>query len=273
MKKGIILAVVMLLTAAWSMASYNNAPTSDEPTTPQEGLRAGERSEGMGKTVIVYFSKTVPDGVDATTGATPTATYKGQTMGATQYVATLVQEQTGADVQRIMVADDHYPVEYTQMADQAREERDNNVHPPLTSTHDLSQYQNVIIGMPVWWFTMPMPMYSFFDAVNLSGKNVYIFTTHAGSGLNNNPQRVKELEPDAIVSTDGWASNGEQVAQNASTVTTWLQRIGLYKDPTGMRSVTVGGMRLTPAYDLQGRPAVEGYKGIVVKDGRKFMQR
>ena len=189
----------------------------NEPPTPQNG-----------KTLVVYFSKTVPDGVDATTGATPTATYKGQTLGATQYLATLVQEQTGADVQRITVADDHYPVvEYNALADKAKEERDNNVHPALTSKHDLSQYQNIIIGMPVWWYTMPMPMYSFFDNVDLSGKNVYIFTTHAGSGLNNNPKRVQDEEPNALVSSDGLAISGNQVAQNASSVTEWLTRIGL----------------------------------------------
>ena len=188
----------------------------NEPPTPQNG-----------KTLVVYFSKTVPDGVDATTGATPTATYKGQTLGATQYLATLVQEQTGADVQRITVADDHYPVEYNALADKAKEERDNTVHPALTSKHDLSQYQNIIIGMPVWWYTMPMPMYSFFDNVDLSGKNVYIFTTHAGSGLNNNPKRVQDEEPNALVSSDGLAISGNQVAQNASSVTEWLTRIGL----------------------------------------------
>ena len=262
MKKVLTLTATMLLTAVVSMTAYNAQANDDPAAMPQEG-----------KTVIVYFSKTVPEGVDATTGATPTATYKGQTLGATQYIATLVQEQTGADVQRITVADDHYPVEYNALADMAKNERDNDIHPVLTSTHELSQYQNVIIGMPVWWYTMPMPMYSFFDNVDLSGKNVYIFTTHAGSGLNNNPSRVKEVEPDAIVSTDGLAIRGEQVAQNASSVTTWLQRIGLYKDPTGMKSITVGNARSFPAFNLQGQQVPEGYKGIVIKNGRKMIQR
>ena len=262
MKKVLTLTAAMLLTAVVSMTAYNAQASDDPAATPQEG-----------KTVIVYFSKTVPEGVDATTGATPTATYKGQTLGATQYIATLVQEQTGADVPRITIADDHYPVEYNALADKAKEERDNNIHPALTSTHDLSQYQNIIIGMPVWWYTMPMPMYSFFDNVDLSGKNVYIFTTHAGSGLNGNPSRVKEVEPDANVSTDGLAIAGEQVAQNASSVITWLQRIGLYKDPTGVRNITVGNARPFPAFNLQGQQVPEGYKGIVIKNGRKMIQR
>ena len=249
----------MLLTAVVSMTAYNAQASDDPAAAPQEG-----------KTVIVYFSKTVPEGVDATTGATPTATYKGRTLGATQYIATLVQEQTGADVQRITVADDHYPVEYNALADFAKDERDKDIHPTLTSTHNLSQYQNVIIGMPVWWYTMPMPMYSFFNNVDLSGKNVYIFTTHAGSGLNNNPKRVKDVEPNANVSTDGLAVSGERVAQNAPSITTWLQRIGLYKDQSNaVNKVKMNGSKQSPAYNLQGQRVVQGRKGIVIKNGKK----
>ena len=93
----------------------------------------------------------------------------------------------------------------------------------------------------------------------------------AGSGLNNDPSRVKEVEPNANVSTDGLAIAGEQVAQNASSVTTWLQRIGLYKDPTGVRNITVGNVRSFPAFNLQGQQVPEGYKGIVIKNGRKMI--
>lgn len=205
--------VLLIMTAIASIAGCSKA--DPEVPEPQDG-----------KTVVVYFSKTVPDGVDATTGATPTTAYKGQTLGATQYLAQQIVDMTGFDVQRITVADDHYPVEYNALADVAKNERDNNVHPPLTSTHDLSRYQNIIIGMPVWWYTMPMPMFSFLDNVDLSGKNVYIFTTHAGSGLNNNPSRVKEVEPGANVSSDGLAVSGGSVASADNTLKDWLVRLG-----------------------------------------------
>lgn len=139
----------------------------------------------------------------------------------------VVAEQTGADIQRITVADDHYPVQYNALADVAKAERDNNEHPALTSTHDLNGYDNIILGMPVWWYTMPMPVYSFLDMVDMSGKNVYVFTTHEGSSLNGTPRRVQDVEPDALVSSDGWASRGGQVQQNASTLTGWLEQHNL----------------------------------------------
>lgn len=243
------------------MVTSCNAKTN-EPGAPQDG-----------KTVIVYLSQTAPEGVDATTGATPLTTYNGQTMGATQYVATRIQEQTGADVQRITLADDHYPSGYNAMADVAKNERDNNIHPTLTSTHDMSGYQNVIIAMPVWWYTMPMPVYSFLDMVNLSGKNVYIATTHAGSGLNNNPKRVQDEEPNALVSTDGLAIAGESVSQSASSITTWLQRIGLFKEQgQAVNNVSADGSANGQAYTLSGQRAPEGYKGIVIQNGKKTIR-
>lgn len=244
------------------MATSCTAKTND-PAAPQSG-----------KTVVVYFSKTVPDGVDATTGATPVVNYNGQQMGATQYVATLVAEQTGADIQRITVADDHYPVQYNALADVAKAERDNNEHPALTSTHDLSGYDNIILGMPVWWYTMPMPVYSFLDMVDLSGKNVYAFTTHEGSGLNGTPGRVQDVEPDALVSSDGWASRGGQVQQNASTLTGWLQRLGLYKEQTSaVENITEQTPANAPSYNLLGQRVSNATKGVVIRNGQKTLNR
>ena len=73
-------------------------------------------------------------------------------------------------------------------------------------------------------------MFSFFDQVDLGGKNVYIFTTHAGSGLNNNPSRVKEVEPDANVSTNGLAISGSQMTGSPAAITKWLEELNLISE-------------------------------------------
>ena len=192
------------------MATLGTAKTN-EPAAPQSG-----------KTAVVYFSKTVPDGVDAATGATPVVNYNGKQMGATQYVATLVAEQTGADIQRITVADDHYPVEYNELADVAKAERDNNKHPALTSTHDLNGYDNIILGMPVWWYTMPMILYTFFETYDFAGKTIIPFNTHEGSGDSGTYDTIKELEPQATV-LEGLAIRGGKISGAESEVTDWLK--------------------------------------------------
>lgn len=102
-----------------------------------------------GKTLVVYFSKTVPDGVDASTGATQVFNYKDRELGATQWVAQQIADRTGADMHRITVADGYYPVTYNELADFARNEKEAGTHPVLTSTlTNLANYQNIIIGTP-----------------------------------------------------------------------------------------------------------------------------
>lgn len=83
-----------LLTACSSDDDNNN------PVEPIDNLN--------GKTLVVYFSKTVPDGVDASTGATQVFNYKDSELGATQWVAQQIADRTGADMHRITVADDYY---------------------------------------------------------------------------------------------------------------------------------------------------------------------
>ncbi|WP_260163286.1 flavodoxin [Leuconostoc mesenteroides] len=50
---------------------------------------------------------------------------------------------------------------------------------------DVSGYNTVFVGAPVWWGDYPMVVYTFLDAVDLNGKNVVPFATSEGSGLVN----------------------------------------------------------------------------------------
>lgn len=183
------------------------------------------KADPTGKTLVVYFSNT-PD-LDATSGATELYQYNGERVGATQFVAKHIIAETGADEQRITVDPNRYPNDYDGLATLSKSERDNNIRPALTSTHDLSDYQNIIIGFPIWWYQMPMVMYSFFDQYDLSNKNVYVFTTHEGSGLNGSPSEIRALEPDANISDVGYDVRGTKASQDPSKISKWLKNIGL----------------------------------------------
>lgn len=179
--------------------------------------------DASGKTLVVYFHGPMPDGVDASTGATPVV----NGMSATQYVAQQIVDLTGADVHHITVADAHYPKVYEELATFAHSEKEAGTHPALTSQlTNLSDYKNVIIGTPVWWYTLPMPIYSFLDTYDLSGKNVMVFTTHEGSGLADAIERIKEQEPNATVSSTGFHSRGNNVASQGDAIKNWITGLG-----------------------------------------------
>ena len=134
-----------------------------------------------------------------------------------------------ADTLRIAVEANHYALDYQTMAyGTARNEAQSNARPKLTSRHvDMSQYKNVFIVSTIWWYTLPMPVYSFLDDYDLSGKNVYVATTHAGSGLANAITVIRGAEPNANVSSTGLAERSSQVSSSTGTdVDNWLRRLG-----------------------------------------------
>ena len=91
---------------------------------------------------------------------------------------------------------------------------------------DLSQYDTIFIGGPVWWGTYPQVMFTFFKkhANDLNGKTVIPFTTHEGSGLAGCVQDVKKAFPGASV-TKGFSIYGHEVRTGKAKVEKWLKSL------------------------------------------------
>ena len=102
--------------------------------------------------------------------------------GHTRKAAKMIAETTGGDLFELK-PEKAYSKIYPICAAQAKKERDRNVHPPFAGgIADLSQYTDIVIGYPAWWYTCPMIVLSFLEQYDLTGKNVYLFNTHGGSG-------------------------------------------------------------------------------------------
>ena len=115
-----------ILFTAVMMATLLTACSSDDDNNTNAPIEPIDNPNG--KTLVVYFSKTVPDGVDASTGATQVFNYNNRELGATQWVAQQIADRTGADMHRITVADGYYPVTYNELADFARNEKEAGTH-------------------------------------------------------------------------------------------------------------------------------------------------
>ena len=79
--------------------------------------------------------------------------------------------------------------------------------------------------MPVWWGDIPMPMYTFFENNDFSGKTVVVFITHLGSRFGRCVRTVESLLPDAAV-TEGLAINQDDVSGAQSAIQERLQALG-----------------------------------------------
>lgn len=63
-----------------------------------------------------------------------------------------------------------------------KEMNDLNFRPPVKSkVSNLSNYNNIVIGFPVWWYTAPTIINTFIEENDLSNKNIYVFVTSGGS--------------------------------------------------------------------------------------------
>ena len=185
-----------------------------------------EEKTDYGRSIVIYFSHPVPESVDATSGAS--MVYKDNKLyGSVQYMAEVIQKETDSDIHRITVAENHYPGTYQALADAANKEKADGVHPALTSKlTNLDDYDTIFLGSPIWWYTLPMPVFSFLDQYDLSGKKVIPFTAHEGSGLGGAPATIKAEEPGATVETNGFSARGNSVISQDSAIKDWLKKLG-----------------------------------------------
>lgn len=80
------------------------------------------------------------------------------------------------------------------------EMKDKTCRPPLAHpVPDLSRYEVVFVGFPVWWYREPSIIDTFMEACRFNGQTVVPFATSGGSGLGEAAQNMQALAPQAVV--------------------------------------------------------------------------
>ena len=177
-------------------------------------LNQNSDMENKGKALVVFFSHA---GDNYAVGNIE--------VGNTKIVADYISEITGAD-QFEIVTHKYDGMAYTPLINLAQEEANNGELPPYEGeVPDLSQYDTVFIGGPIWWGTYPQVMFTFFKENDLNGKTLIPFSTHEGSGLASVVEDVKAAYPDANV-TKGFAIYGHDVRTGKAKVEKWLHSLG-----------------------------------------------
>ena len=143
-------------------------------------------------------------------------------VGNTKIVADYISEITGADQYEI-VTHKYDGMAYTPLIELAKKEAAAGELPPYEGTApDLSGYDTVFIGGPVWWGTYPQVMFTLFKDINLDGKTVIPFTTHEGSGLASCANDVRKAFPKANI-TGEFSIYGHEVRGGKAKVERWLK--------------------------------------------------
>lgn len=181
--------------------------------------------------LVVYFSQ--PEnaslaGVDGVSGAS-LLQKNGTTMGSNAWIAQLIQSQTNATLFRIETVNP-YPTEHQPLLDFAENEQRQGTRPQIKSRiEDFASYDTVFVGYPIWWYKMPMVMYSFFEQYDFSGKKIIPFTVHGGSRFADSLSEIKRLQPNANLVTAGLAISRSDILDRdiPDTVFQWLTKLDL----------------------------------------------
>lgn len=200
-----------------------DAPT--EETTGSESEQ-GDSAAASSNILIAYFSVPETDGVDAVAGASRVVV-DGEVLGNTQYIAQLIQQQTGGDLFRIETVQE-YPGSHDPLLEFAYNERAEGARPELAAQmENLDSYDIIFLGYPNWNADLPMLLYTLLEQTDLSGKTIVPFTTHGGSGFSRTIQTIQELQPNATVISDGLSISRNGVAQAEGDVASWVSGLGL----------------------------------------------
>lgn len=165
-----------------------------------------DTEENTDKVLIVYFSLT----------------------GNTRKVVNEIQEVTNGDVFEIQPDFNYYQVKSrTEMEELGKEQVNNGFKPEITnSVADIDSYDLIIIGSPVWWYSVTPPVMSFLSIYNLDGKRVAPFCT-CGSDEGDFFSQFEDAIPNAEVLEGMILTEAEIADENgmAEKVESWISRL------------------------------------------------
>ena len=185
---------------------------------PEKSIDVMNMSKNDPKCLVAYFSRPGNNYVNGSIVNLP--------VGNTEVVAKMIREMTGSDLFHIEPVK-AYPEDYTETTGVAQEELRARARPKLTGhVESMDSYDRIFLGYPNWWGTMPMPVCTFLEECDLSGKTIAPFCTHEGSGLGRSIADIRKLCPKSTV-LEGLAIRGGDVGNAKDTVAGWLRDTGM----------------------------------------------
>lgn len=142
--------------------------------------KGGKRMQTERKTLVVYFSAT----------------------GTTANAARTIADVTGGTLHEIVPQQSYTSDDLDWNNKQSRSSVEMNnpkARPALKETQtDVSKYDVVFIGYPIWWNQAPRIINTFIESHSLKGKTLIPFATSGGSGINNSVKELRKTYPDLL---------------------------------------------------------------------------
>ena len=168
------------------------------------------------KNLIIYFS------------------HKGQTYcngliknfekGNTLVAAEFIKEAVGDDLFEIETKNE-YPEDHYALIDVARHELKNNERPEVkTYLDNIDGYDNIFLGYPNWWGSMPMVLFTFLERYSWKDKRIIPFCTHEGGGLGASIRDIRSICTNAFIE-EGFSIIGYKTKESEEEIKKWAKEM------------------------------------------------
>ena len=204
-----------------NMRSAYRAAGQSDLKAASLGIRLARNAEGgIPETVTASETvRTVPSG-----GCALIAYFSWG--GNTRGIAEEIGRQTGADLYEITPVHP-YSDNYSTVLMEAQEDQHKNARPELADPPEsIDAYDVILLGYPNWWASIPMPIASFLELYDFSGKTVVPFCSHGGGRFGQSLTAIAKLAPDAMMG-DGLSVHYSGGASLPDDVAAWLDRNGI----------------------------------------------
>lgn len=141
--------------------------------------------------------------------------------GHAQLAAEYIHEAVGGDLFEIETAVP-YPEDHMQRVMQAQKEVEKNERPGLKELpENFEQYDIVFLCFPIWWFTVPMPVATFLESLDWTGKRIIPVNTSNSSGTGRSTQDIQLLCGNGQVDS-GLELRGQRVEYQRNEIQKWV---------------------------------------------------
>lgn len=219
-RRDLLAAAGVAVTGALAGCTGTQSPSPNETTgaAPEMSTTPTPTTDAGSNVLLVYFSR---PGENYWEGGR-----RDLEVGNTKVLAQIIAERVECDEHEIQAADP-YPEAYDPTVERNRQEQADDARPAIAGDlPDVSGYDIVLLGCPVWNSSAPMIMHTLLESIDLAGKTVLPFVTYAISGMSGIDAEFREALPESEV-RDGLAVRGEDAADAAAAVEQWLGANGL----------------------------------------------
>lgn len=211
MKKGLALLITAFMTMSGTDCGSSAAqtqPPNENKTEQSENTADSDTSvenadADENKIAVVYFSAT----------------------GTTENIAKELADVLKADTFEIVPAEEYTSDDLNYNDDNCRankEMNDSSARPEISNDlSNITDYDTIFVGYPIWWGTSPRIINTFFDTYNLSGKTIYTFCTSGSSGIDKSISDLNSAYPDLNI------ADGRRFGANAgeSDISDWTDSL------------------------------------------------